>query len=184
MNSDKKVILAPNSNNFLNIIYLVIGILILITTIYLPLIFPLKIGLIVLSLIIIAGYLYLIISFKPQVLIDSQKIFFSLQKDKNFEIPLSEISQIGFQKFTKGKRTIKLLGLKFENFSNYEQKFENLNSHTKNFIILGRNIKNVTNGLADIYLNIYLNLGQSFKKLETDLKNLKINLQDFEQINY
>lgn len=184
MNSDKKIVLTPNSNNFLNILYLVIGILILITTIYLPLILPLKIGLIVLSAIIILGYLYLIISFKPRILIDSQKIIFSLQKNKSFEIPLSQISKIGFQKFTKGKRTIKLLGLKFENFSNYEQEFENLNNNTKNFIILGKNIKNVTEKLADIYVNIYFNVGQSFKKLETNLKNLKINLEDFEQINY
>jgi len=57
MNSDKKIVLAPNSNNFLNILYLVIGILILITTIYLPLILPIKIGLIVVSIIIIFGYL-------------------------------------------------------------------------------------------------------------------------------
>jgi len=76
------------------------------------------------------------------------------------------------------------LGLKFENFSNYEQEFENLNNNTKNFIILGKNIKNVTEELADIYVNIYFNFTYGFKKLETNLKNLKINLEDFTQINY
>ena len=184
MNSDQKIVLAPNSSNLLNLLYLIIGIFILLTTIYLPLILPLKVGLIILSVVIIIGYLYLIISFKPQVLITSQKIIFKLQKNESFEVPLSEINKIGFQKFAKGKGSIKLLGLKFENFSNYEKQFENSNKNTKNFIILGKNIKNVTSGLADVYLNIYFNLGQSPKKLETNLKNLKINLEDFEQINY
>jgi hypothetical protein len=184
MDSDKKIVLAPNSNNLFNFLYLIIGILILITTIYLPLILPLKIGLIIFSAVIILGYLYLIISFKPQVLITSQKIIFKLRKNESFEIPLSEINKIGFQKFVKGKKTLKLLGLKFENFSSYEEQFKNSDRNTKNFIILGKNIKNATGGLADIYLNIYFNLGQSFKKLETNLKNLKINLEDFDQINY
>lgn len=185
MKIEEKIILRPNSNNYFNFLFLIIGVLIFITTLYLPLILPLKIGLIVLSIVTIVGYFYLIISFKPQVSITSQKINFRLQENDSFDIFLSEISKIGFQKFIKKRRTVNLLGFKFKDFSKYESKFEDLNNSSKNFIILGKNIKNVDDKeLADIYLNIYLNLGRSFKKLETDLKNLKINLQDFEQINY